>query len=78
MVTVKLNREAVEVAMVRNNLTQNALARNLGISSGHMSQVMAGRRRPSPQVRCRMLQCLRGYKFDDLFVIDHGDRSKTE
>ena len=78
MVTVKINREVVEIAMVRNNLSQNALARKIGISSGHMSQVMAGRRRPSPQIRRRMLQYLPGYNFDDLFVIEHGDGNKTE
>jgi transcriptional regulator with XRE-family HTH domain len=48
---VKLKKEAVRLALTRENLTQNEMAKRLGISSGYMSQIMTGSRHPSAAVR---------------------------
>jgi len=72
MLKVKLNREVVEVVLVRRNLSQNGLARRLGVSSGYISQIMTGGRFISPKMRRRMLRYFRGYTFNDLFIIEDG------
>ena len=76
MLKVKLNREAIEMVLARRNLTQNALARRLGVSSGYISQIMTGGRCVSPKMRQRMLRYFRGYTFNDLFTVEDGKRSK--
>ena len=53
--------------MARLSLTQNGLARRLGITSGHLSLILRGRRRPSAELRV-----LDG-SFDDLFYLVHPD-----
>jgi transcriptional regulator with XRE-family HTH domain len=75
MLRVKLNREFVEMVLARRNLSQNGLARNLGVSSGYISQIMTGRRFISAKMRQRMLRYFRGYTFNDLFIIEDGKRS---
>ena len=50
-------------------MSQNWLAQRIGTSSGYMSQLMAGRRHPSPQMRQKILGILQGYEFDDLFTL---------
>ena len=49
-------------------ISQNELARRVGISSGYLSQLMSGNAHPSPQVR-ESLQRELGLDFDDLFTI---------
>ena len=71
MIKVKLKKEAAKMALARKNLTQNELARRLGISSGYMSQIMTGNRHPSAAVRHLILRNLRGHSFDDLFEIEY-------
>lgn len=78
MVTVRLNRRALEVALTRKNLSQRDLARMISFSRSHLSHVITGRREPSPAMRRALLKKLRGYSFDDLFIIEDGadgDRS---
>ena len=50
------------------DISQNKLARLLGISSGYISQLMSGSAHPSPQVRRRLLRVLGVSDFDDLFT----------
>jgi transcriptional regulator with XRE-family HTH domain len=57
--------------MARRNLSQNDLAKQLGVSSGYMSQLLCGSRRPSPRLRRRMLESLSPLGFDDLFVLEN-------
>ena len=73
MFRVKLNRKAVELAIIRRNLTQNGLARRLDISSGYMSQIMTGDRCPSAAIRQRLLLYLPEHTFDDLFIIETSE-----
>ena len=72
MVKVKLNRNAFEVAMSRRNLSQRDLAEKIGFSRSHVSHIINGRREPSPAMRRLILEHLREYTFDDLFIIEDG------
>lgn len=70
MIRVKLNGAAVSRLLARKNTTQNALARQLGISSGGLSLLISGQRCPLPETRKKILRRLRELKFDDLFIIE--------
>ena len=66
---VQLKAKAIRQILARKNMSQNWLAQRIGTSSGYMSQLMAGRRHPSPQMRQKILGILQGYEFDDLFTL---------
>ena len=70
--TVRLNAVALWTHLNRHNLAQNELARQLGISSGYLSQLMSGQRCPSPQLRRRLLRALGDPAFDDLFIVEQN------
>jgi len=71
MVKVRLNRDFVDILLARRNISQNSLARMLGLSSGYMAQLMNGDRYPSPKLRQRILEILNPLSFDDLFIVEH-------
>ena len=66
---VMLNPVAVWRRLDELQMSQNELARRCGISPGHLSLLMNGKRGPSPKLRRRMQQVLGVSNFDDLFVI---------
>lgn len=66
----RLRAEVVWEYLTRHNLSQNAFARRLRIDPGYFSQMMNGRRRPSPEMRARLMAGLGITDFDDLFVIE--------
>jgi len=66
---VRLKRAAVEIVLVRRNLTKTALAVNAGLHRTHLSDLLAGRAAPGPQTRRRLLEVLGG-EFDDYFEIE--------
>ncbi len=70
MAHVVINKSSFEIALAKKNLTQNGLAKKLKVSSGYMSLMVSGKRYASAAVRRRILQCMRGYTFDDLFIIE--------
>lgn len=51
----------------RSNLSQNEFARRCGLSSGFMSQLLAGHRFAGPQTRQRLLEKFPTVQFEDLF-----------
>lgn len=59
-------RPEVRRAVERENLSQNQLARLCGLSSGHMSQMLTGKRCPGPVARRCLMQAL-NLTFDQLF-----------
>jgi len=67
---VLINNPAMETALARKNLTQKEFAQKLNISSGYVSLMINGRRCIPAAIRRRILQSLRGYTFDDLFIIE--------
>ena len=70
---VLLRAEAVWERLNRLNMSQNELARMLGISTGHLSRLINGRRCPSPRMRKLLMDALDCPAFDDLFVVVSGD-----
>ena len=57
----------------RRNISQNELADLAGISSGYLSQLISGRKSPSPEVRRRLQAALDITGFDELFVLEYED-----
>ena len=55
---VKLNRDAAWELPGRLGMFQNELARQCGLSSVYLSQLMNGRRSPSPYDRRRLRRAL--------------------
>lgn len=72
MLRVRVNQDAVQVAMAKRNMSQNMLAIRAGISSGYISQIMCGTRYPSPKVRQKILDVL-GMDFDEVFIIEREE-----
>jgi transcriptional regulator with XRE-family HTH domain len=55
--------------LIEKNLSQNWLAKRLKISSGYMSQLMRGFRRPSSNLRKKLQDIFISMDFEDLFEI---------
>ncbi len=70
---VLLKREALWERLDRLNISQNELARRLGITTGHLSRLVNGRRCPSPALRRLLMEVLECQEFDDLFYVVNGD-----
>ena len=68
---VRLNPDRVWELLNRLNMTQNELARLAGISSGYLSQLMTGTRRPSAELRRRLMKALGVTDFEDLFILEN-------
>lgn len=66
----RLRAEVVWEHLTRHNLSQNAFAQRLDIDPGYFSQMMNGRRFPSPPMRARLMAGLGITEFDDLFVME--------
>ena len=75
MLKVTVKQSEVERLLAKRNLSQNAFAERLGISSGYMSQLMRGSCYPSAELRAKILRSLRGVGFDGIFEFmdDGGD-----
>ena len=69
----RLRPEPVWELITRRNMSQNELARRSDISSGYLSQLISGRKSPSPEVRRRLQAALEVSCFEDLFVMEYGD-----
>ena len=54
----EVDREAMWERMNAHDISQNEVARRAGISSGHLSQIMTGRRSPSPGALKRLHRAL--------------------
>ncbi len=65
---VRLKPDPVWAFLEERDISQNDLARVVGISSGYLSQLMSGSAHPSPEVRQRLLRVLGTTDFDDLFT----------
>ena len=66
---VAIKSKVIKSHLARKNLSQNWLAIRIGTTSGYMSQLLRGIRTPSPEMRQKILDALKDYAFDDLFVI---------
>jgi transcriptional regulator with XRE-family HTH domain len=72
-VRIRLQASAAWDHMARLNLSQNDLARIVGISPSYLSQLVNGTRCPSPKLRRLLLETLDGATFNELFVVERRD-----
>lgn len=72
-VRVRLNAPAVWRWLAEHDLSQNDLARRLGVSTGYLSQLICGKRGPSAEMRRRISALAPDRSFEDLFIIEHVD-----
>ena len=63
-----IETEVIKEILLKKNMSQNWLAQRVGTTSGYMSQMIKGIRHPSPEMRQRILNILKGKEFDDLFL----------
>ena len=68
-VVVKIKSKALLTILARRNMSHNGLGRGAGLQSGHVSQLISGKRNVSPASRQKILQTLNGVEFDEIFVI---------
>jgi len=73
---IRVKRKALIEARVRAGLSQRAMAKRIGKSSGYLSQVERGRKRVSPQAAKDICDVL-GVPFDELFEIDPSFSSQA-
>ena len=60
-------RPGIRRALARLNRSQNSVARECGLTSGHMSQLLCGKRCPRPEIRERIMAAVPEMTFDQLF-----------
>ena len=72
MIKVRMNRQAFKIALIKQNLSQREFAEKIGFSRSHLSYILNSRREPSPAMRRIILEKLKDYTFDDLFIIEEG------
>ena len=66
---VRVKAEKIRKILAERNISQNMLAIYIGTTSGYLSQMVTGKRNPSPNMREKILKALRGYQFNDIFEI---------
>jgi transcriptional regulator with XRE-family HTH domain len=68
---VFIKSSRVKKILAKKNMSQNCFAMRLCVSSGYMSQLMAGVRTPSPALRERILVELKmnDNRFDEIFEL---------
>ena len=64
---VRIKTANIRKILVRKNMSQNWLAFRTRTTSGYMSQMITGKRNPSPRMREKILQVLKDCEFEDLF-----------
>jgi len=74
---IRVKRKALIEARVRAGLSQRAMAKRIGKSSGYLSQVERGRKRVSPQAAKDICDVLGVPFFDELFEIDPSFSSEA-
>lgn len=67
---VRIKITAVYEQLDRLHMSQSDLARKAGLTTGYVSQVISGKRTPSPAVRQRIQDALGSNDFDELFELE--------
>jgi plasmid maintenance system antidote protein VapI len=68
---VRIKPKALQTILAKNNMSQNGLARISDLQSGHVSQLVSGKRNVSPETRKKLLKALNDVQFDEIFSIHH-------
>jgi ribosome-binding protein aMBF1 (putative translation factor) len=69
MIKVDVKTEVLLRILAKRNMSQNELARLCGITSGFISQLLSGQRKPSPEIRQKIMDVLNIKNFDLIFKI---------
>ena len=64
---VRIKVAAIYERLDRLHMSQSALAREAGLTTGYVSPLVSGKRTPSPDVRRRIHEALGVVDFDELF-----------
>jgi transcriptional regulator with XRE-family HTH domain len=68
-IKVNIKSKALQLIMAKRNMSQNSLGRGANLQSGHVSQLISGKRNVSPDTRAKLLKALDGVQFDEIFAI---------
>ncbi len=66
---VNIKPKALLTILARRCMSQNSLGRVANLQSGHVSQLISGKRNVSPETRAKLLKALDGVQFDEIFAI---------
>jgi transcriptional regulator with XRE-family HTH domain len=66
---VKIKTKALLTILAKNNMSQNSFGRYADLQSGHVSQIISGKRNVSPETREKILKALKEVQFDEIFSI---------
>jgi transcriptional regulator with XRE-family HTH domain len=66
---VYMKPENTKLLMTRANKSQKQLAEETGVKSSHISNVIAGRYAPSPELRQQIMVALEVKDWDSIFEI---------
>ncbi len=67
---VSIKPKALLMILARRNMSQNSLGRVTDLQSGHVSQLISGKRNVSPSTREKIMRALEGIQFDEIFAIN--------
>ncbi len=67
MLKVKLKGREVRKMLAQKHMTQNWLANKIGVTSGHMAQLLNGDKNPSPKTRVKIQTYFKEKAFEELF-----------
>lgn len=70
---IRVNPHALWDRLGVLNMSQNQLADRAGLTSGYISLLVGGKRRPSPDTRRRLMEALGVPNFHDLFIVEDWD-----
>jgi transcriptional regulator with XRE-family HTH domain len=68
-IKVNIRPKALLLILARRNMSQNSLGRGADLQSGHVSQLISGKRNVSPSTRKKILSALEGIEFDEIFAV---------
>jgi plasmid maintenance system antidote protein VapI len=68
-IIVRIKPKAFLTILAKNNMSQNSFGRFAELQSGHVSQLISGKRNVSPETRVKILKALNGVQFEEIFSI---------
>lgn len=66
---VRIKTRKLLLLLAKRNMSANGLARGAELQSGHVSQLINGKRNVSPDTREKILRALPGIEFQQIFSI---------
>lgn len=66
---VRLKKERIILYLAQKNKSQNWLAIRLGKSRSYLSQLLSGKRNPSPELRSSIMDFFPDVSYHELFEI---------